>query len=247
MATIELVAAPARSPRRGGIRDIATFVSNARLGATETVAFISKGCTFPQTAPGLCYGEQTSNLKAGVGVDTINGIGAPFAQYAGVECFISADSSADYSQRALGLLHEGEYRGLESRLAAWAEAGTSIGASTDIVEAIAGLENRMDQDYPGQGVIILNRGDAVRASAAGAIWGWTGVDTVPTTVNGTPVLATSSATWTTASAVGAITVLRSETNTFPGMDHTTNMDWQIAEAVYAILVDCEYRIQTAIG
>jgi len=244
MATTELVAAPARQTRQGGIRSVATFVTTTRLGATEAVSFLSDGCTFPQPAIGLCYGEVVEDDKTSTGIDTIDAISEPFALYAGVECGIVEGSSADYAERARNLLEGGVDRVLEERLATWAAGGTALTAGSSLTDALAIVDNALDDDYPGQGVILMNRGDAVRASAEGSL-DWS-LDGTPTTVNGTPVIASSRVDAGAVLGVGAITVLHTNVETFPGVDFRTNRDWQVAESVYAIIVDCELRVVSAV-
>src|SRR5687768_4219726 len=126
MAVQVTVAAPARQARLGGIRQAATWVTNARVGAAEALTYISNGCTFPEPAIGLCFGETVVDEKTGVGIDHYNAIGEPFALYGGVQCFIGPDS--DFVQRARDVLIQGEDRVIEQRLYTWAAAGTALTA-----------------------------------------------------------------------------------------------------------------------
>jgi hypothetical protein len=237
MAVQVPVAAPARQTRLGGIRAAATWVTNARIGAAEGVVYVSDGCTFPLPAIGLCFGETVVTEKDGVGLDQFTGVGEPFALYGGVACFIGPDS--DFPERARNILIQGEDRAIEDRLEAWAAGGTPLTA-TDIVDAIASVEQEADQNYLGRPIILMSRADAVRAAAAMAIE--YGIDGLPYTVNGTPVVASGSVTTGALAAIGAVTVLRSEIGDIGTFDHTLNTEWAVAEAVYSIIVDCDFRV-----
>lgn len=240
MATRELVEAPARGTRRGGIKDVASFVNNDRIGATDLVSFLSDGCTFPLPAIGLCYGEVVAEEKTSTGIDIIDGL-PPFALYAGVECYIAPDS--DNAERARSLLEQGEDRPLEQKVMEWANGGAPLVAGTSVTAAIANVEQAMDQQYPGVGVIMLSRGDAVLAGAQGSIE--TSADGKLTTVLGTPVIASGWLPRGTAYGVGAITVLKSDVASVDTIDHRTNREWSVAEAVYSIIIDCAFRVHAA--
>lgn len=239
MAVQVVVAAPARQARLGGLRAAAQWVENQRLGAAETVVYQSDGCTFPMEAIGLCYTQNgTDDEKSGVGIDIVEAIDEPFALYGGVECYIGPDDE-DFVTRARTILRDGEDRALETRLGQWAVAGTALSEVPDIVEAIAALEEYADDHYVGRPVLLMSRADAVRAGAALAIQ--YGIDGLPYTVNGTPVVASAMFTTGEPAVVGAVTILRSAVNDIDTVDHVNNTRWAVAEAVYSILVDCEFR------
>jgi hypothetical protein len=241
MAVQVSVAAPARQTRLGGIRAAATWVTNARIGAAEGVVYVSDGCSFPQPAIGLCFGETVVAEKSGVGIDQYSGIGEPFALYGGVECFIGPDS--DFPDRARNILIQGEDRAIEARLATWAAAGTSV-TGGNIAASIAAVEQEADQDYLGRPIILMSRANAVLAAAAQAIE--YGIDGLPYTVNGTPVVASGAITANAIYAVGAVTVLRSDVETIDTINHTVNTEWAVAEAVYSVIVDCNFRIYATV-
>ena len=241
MALALPVTAPVRPDRLGGIRSVASWVTDARIGAAETVVFQSDGCVFPQLAIGLCYGETTVTEKAGVGITNVAGIGAPFAMYGGIKCFLGPDS--DLAERAMNVLVDGEDRMIEDRLEAYATGGLALAAGTTLVGAVATVEQALDDTYIGQGYLLMSRGDAVRARAQGAIID-PGLNSVPTTINGTPVVASGRVAAGTVYGLGATTVLRSPITTVEVIDPKSNDEWQIAEAVYAIVVDCTYRVKS---
>ena len=241
MALALPVTAPVRPNRLGGIRQVASWVEEARIGAAETVIFQSDGCTFPVGAPGLCFGEVVAPDKAGVGIFNQAGIGAPFGMYGGVKCFVGPDS--DLEERARNILVDGEDRMIEDRLEAYATGGTALAAGTTLVGAVAIVEQDMDDKYLGQGYLLMSRSDAVRARAQQAIID-PGLGNLPTTINGTPVVASGRITAGTVYGLGATTVLRSPVTTVEVIDPRSNDEWQIAEAVYAIVVDCAYRVKS---
>lgn len=241
MALALQVDAPVRPPRLGGIRAVATFVENARIGAAETVVYMSDSCTFPVGAPGLCYGEVVAPDKTTVGITNQVGIGAPFAMYGGVKCFIGPDS--DLEERARRILVDGEDRMIEDRLETYAAAGTALAAGTTLVGAVALIEQDMDDKYLGRGYLLMARSDAVRARAQGALID-PGLEPFPTTINGTPVVASGRVAPGTVYGLGATTVLRSPVQQMVTLDYRSNDEWQIAEAVYALVVDCAYRVKS---
>lgn len=244
MPVLVPVAAPVRQARLGGIRTVATWVENARIGMADGVVYQTNGCTFPALAIGLCFGETTVTPKASVGIDEFEGISKPFALYAGVECFIGPDSDQD--ERARRLLAEGEDRNIEFRIADWADAATALTPATGgIAGSISRLEQHADNNYIGRPVIFMSRSNAVLASAAHVLE--YGIDGLPYTVNGTPVVASGRIPDTNISITGAVGILRSPLNEIRTVSPTTNKDWAIAEAVYAITVDCNYRSTTTIG
>lgn len=238
MAVQVTVAAPARQKRLGGIRSAATWVTNERIGAAEGVVYVSDGCTFPQPAIGLCYGETVVTEKDGVGIDHFTGIGEPFALYGGVACFIGPDS--DFDDRARNILVQGEDRLIEGRLADWAAGGTELTAPTTLDGLLAAIENHADANYLGRPILLANRGDVVNAASKMLVE--YGIDGLPYTVNGTPVVASGMIDPGFVAAVGAVTVLRSNVEAIQTFDHTLNTEWAVAEAVYSLIVDCNYRV-----
>ena len=238
MAVLVPVAAPARQARLGGIRSVATWVTNARIGAAEGVVYVSDGCSFPLPAIGLCFGETVVTEKTGEGIDQYNGIGEPFALYGGVECFIGPDN--DFPERARRILEQGEDRAIEGRLATWAAGGTELTTPTTIDGVLAALEDHADANYLGRPIILANRGDVVNAASKMLVE--YGIDGLPYTVNGTPVVASGMIPKGFAAAVGAVTVLRSEVGDIDTINHTNNTEWAVAEAVYSVVVDCDYRV-----
>lgn len=238
-----LVTAPVRVERTGGIRQAATFREETRLAASEAVVFQSDGCTFPQISEHLCYaGEVTPDEKTYDSINNIDGIAPPFALYAGTACYLGPDP--DQAERSRRTLEGGEDRELEDRLSEWASAGTNVGDSTDLVDALARIEQDLDDNYVSQGVIMVSRGDAVRLDAAGALH--TNLDGSIVTINGTPVIASGRHSSGTILGVGAITVIHDTIAQYDVVNPETNTRFAIAERVYAIAVDCLYRVYSTV-
>lgn len=243
MAITQTVTGPTRTDRTGGVETVAEFEDTDRLGYTETLSWVSDPCTFPKNAIGLCWEDpEADDAKSGESVDIETAIGSPFALYGGVECWLGPDG--DFDERARAILDQGTGRAIEARIAAWAAGGTALAESGDLVQALAAVDNDLDDGYVGRGVIFLNRGDAVLLDAAGALQRTlSGIETI----NGTPVVSTSKVPAGTIYSLGAIKVLQTAIIAHNVTHHTTNVEMSIAERVNAILVDCSYRVAATVA
>lgn len=242
------VTTPARTPRRGGILSVVPTIQVDRIGAASAVVWDAHLCSRMQDAPGLCWGFDTgATVKDDFDTPEWATTGEPFGGYFGVECFLN---TTDYEALAREGLEQAEafYIEREMQLQDFV-SGTAInlGASTSIVEAIANAEVYADTHYRdlapvvevgynGRPIIWLNRGDAVRAAAAFAIFPDREGNLV--TANGTPVVASGEflkgQVWVSGQAFlfeSAITVSRA-------ILPTTNREMAIAERVYALGFDC---------
>lgn len=169
----------------------------------------------------------------------------PFAKYAGVKCWLGGDQIGDsYLEQARKLLAAGEDRAVEERLVEWAEAGSGPAPVATLVDAVADAVNAADGDYVGEPLVIMNRGDAERAFAAGVLERDGGRLVTGT---GVSVLATSAATVGTVSVIGWPTVWASAVVAHPANDLRRNEALAIAERVYEIGVDCDYRAVVTVG
>ena len=229
------VSPPQRKPRKGGIKAVTgEFVTTERLGAGAGIEWISEGCEFPKAAPGLCFvPNPITDDKEFEGIE--HGAGPIFGLYAGVQCFLGPNS--DYDERARRLLEHGEARGVEEVLWEWAVANAVPEATTSLVDAIAKADETADTFYVGQPVLVMSRRVAVWAKSVKALHG--DEDGNLWSANGTPVIATGSATDTALFVIGWPTVYASEFTTINAIDHTLNQEMAIAERIYAIAVDCE--------
>lgn len=233
------VAPPARSPRKGGLLSVAEVREGVTgLAASTNVQFMSEPCDIQFNDAGFCYSTIAGTDKTFAGVDPGVGVVPNFALYYGVECWISDDM--DFDRRANAALDASEGRAIETKFNTWLLTATSTTATT-LVEAIALADQRGDADYIGQYLLHLNRGDAVRAYALGAIdadrdgnlW----------TPNGTPVVTSSSYTAGSVYLSGAVTVLRSAVTSVRTEALADNLAQALAERVYAIIVDCDFAHQ----
>lgn len=234
-----LIEPPVRAPRVGGIGSVATFRPNSRLGVTGNAVFISDGCTFPQISEHLCYvGEDDPADKEFEGVVIDDAIGAPFPLYGAVGCFIGPDE--DYEARARAVLELGRDRALEEQLGTWAAGGTALAAGADVKLAIGRVEQALDDDYIGRGVILMSRFDTAGADLEHREGSY------PVTVNGTPVIASGRIAPGTVYGLGAITVEQSAMVERRTYDLPNNKSYALAEQVFVIAVDCEFRVKSAI-
>jgi len=234
------VTAPARVAREGGLADVAEFRLNDRLGAAEGLVFQSDGCTFPRSEPNRCIAETPPADKTFDGIEIEGAIGAPFTLYSAVACYAGPDP--DFAERARRLLDEGRDRPLEDALETWASAGTALPNGGDVVGAVAAVEQELDSNYLGRGVLLMSRADAVRADAAGIV---EKVGDQIQTINGTPVIASGMVTPGTVYGLGSITVEHSSVIGRDIVHPTTNKHFALAEASFAVLVDCEFRVKSA--
>lgn len=256
MVLVTRVAPPARKPRSGGIKDIVgSFILEERLTATEKVAWEDSGCGLPELTQAGCF-DTTFELvegevpdKTASGISVVDGIAPPFAQYAGVECYLGGDNDGPtYSEQAERLLEQGEDRRIEQVLWDWALATgtTALTDAADIVAAIGAVEEYADENYVGQPVIILSRATAVAAFAAGAIERDSGR---LVTANGNPVLATGAVPddeQGEVAAVGWPAVYASQMRSYIAPNLRLNRSLGLAERAYAIGVDCAFRVTVGI-
>ena len=234
----QLVQAPTRQPRLGGIKQIVgEFISEERLGITP-IAWEDSGCGLPKQTRATCYDEVVPIAdKEFEGVDGLTSIAPAFAQYAGVECFIGGDSvGASYTEQARTLLEQGEDRMVEQVLWDWiSDAAAQTAASP--AEAIAAVEQKADQEYVGRPVIVMSRATADAAFAAGALARENGSLVTP---HGNPVLASGSVTDGAVAAIGQPAVYATAIRSAIATNKGSNLTAAIAERVYAIGVDCNY-------
>jgi hypothetical protein len=237
--TIE-IQPPVRTDREGGIRDVATFRSNDRLAVAEAVVFQSDGCTFPDTEELRCIAATPPADKTYDGITIDDGIDAPFTMFAGVACVAGPDP--DEKERARRIFDSGQDRELENQLEAWATGGTALTNGGSVIGAIKRVEQAIDDQYIARGNILMSRADALEAAAGGAI---EITDGVLKTKLGTPVIASGRVALGTVYGLGAIVVEHTEVLEREVLDPTTNTQYALAEAVFVIAVDCEYRVKSS--
>lgn len=241
MAQVQQVTAPQRKPRVGGIKDVSgPFVVEQRLAAVTDIVWEGSDCgvELSETRAG-CYDLVTPAAnKEATGVDQFAGIGPSFARYAGVECFIGGDQDGpSFEAQATARLEAAEDRTVEAKLMEWALGGTPI-AAVGIAAAIANLEQAADAGYIGQPVLLMSRAMADLAYAADVLTRENGRLISP---NGTPVVASGAIEGPEIAITGWPTVYASPIVSARGIAWGTNLDMALAERLYAIGIDCEFR------
>lgn len=235
------VAPPRREPRKGGLKSVVgPFRPNNDLGRSGVLQYDADVSTAVVGTVQLCYGPALGALpeKTGQGFDSGAQVGDVFGGYIGVECFLHPDNDDDARvRRALEL---GESRFIEERLWVWLNAAANT-AATSLLNAISAADEHADDNYLARPVLHMNRGDAVLAAAAGALSPNPVDDGKLWTPNGTPVVASGAYTAGTVAVSGDISVEASEVYVRPGDDLTHNTRLVIAERVYGLLVDADYR------
>lgn len=234
--------APVRTPRVGGLSSVVgPYRDNPRLGVGGRVQFDPEQCGVTFGAVALCYneGDPAQEEKTGAGIGAGLSISDNFGGYTGVQCYLNGEIET-YGPMARAQLEAGQDRFLESRLFAWFSTGPQS-TVTSLADAIANADAQADIEYIGRPIMHLNRGDAVRAvgegllvtgsSGSGEIW----------TPNGTPVVSSARYESNAVAVSGAVAVEQSGIRVFEGLNITENTMLAIAERVYALLVDCEYR------
>ena len=234
------VAPPTRAPREGGLFTAADERSNERLAISDNLVFQSDGCTFPRTEVQRCVAETPPPDKTFDGIELENSIGTPFILYAGVACY--AGPEPDFDERARAILDQGRERMFEDALETWGAGATALANGGSVTGAVALVEQELDANYLGRGIILMSRADAIRADAEGVLHK---VGDQLQTINGTPVVASGSVTPGTVYGFGAITVESSSVKVVDVIGHQDNTHYAVAESAHAILVDCTFRTKSA--
>lgn len=242
----QMVTAPQRQARVGGIKSVVNFTPEPRLGMQQNFAWEDSGCGFPNDTRAGCYDDVVAAVaKTFDGVEEYGIITPPFAQYVGVSCYIGGDAdSATYEQQAKDKLAATEDRKVEEVLGGWAAASTATADVTDLVGALAAAEDHADQNYVGRPYVLLNRGDAVQLKSKGVLE--VAEDGKIRTANGNEVISSGRFPVNTVSAVGAIGVYVGPEVSATAPDLENNLNVALAERVYAVGVDCGYRFTATV-
>jgi hypothetical protein len=235
--TIE-IQPPTRAERVGGLTQAAEFRPEPRLAMAEGVTFQSDGCDFPDTEELRCYTADVED-KTFAGIDLLDGIGAPITLYAGVKCFMGPDP--DMQERARRTLDQGRDRVLEEYLGTWAAGATAIPGAGGVQAALARVEQELDDNYIGRGTILMSRQDAILLGAL-----QTDLPEIITRV-GSRVIASGKIAPGTIYGLGQVLVLHGSRNEVFTNHPRTNTLWALAEEVFAIAVDCNFRTKSAIA
>lgn len=239
----ELVTAPARTARVGGVKSVIPFVDEPRLtvslgsgglvwedsGCDPSVHFHRAGCYDDSGAP--------TGAKTPEGITAYTTLDDPFLLYKGVECFIGGDSEGDsYETQATANLEAVESIGIEKWIST--RLGTPVAVAGDVKRAIAYLERDARAKYLYRPIIWLAVDDATMAAAAGMI---EEKDGALQTKLGTPVIASAEFDDGFAAVTGAAAVYVSPVRAYLGLQKTDNLAMAIAERAYAVGIDCGYR------
>lgn len=234
--------APTRADRLGGLSHVAEFIERNEIGVAEDFVFQSEGCAFPQLEAARCFVEDVPDKQFG-GIFVNNSITDLFTIYAGVRCFAGPES--DHEERASRALRDGRDRVLESQLGLWLAGATVLAAGGTVTGALAEVEQALDSQYVGRGVIVMSRADAIRAHSTGGLV--PGPNGTAHTINGTPVLASGMIASGQVHGTGAITVTHTSTFNRDVIVHRKNLHDALAEAQFVISVDCEFRVKSSTG
>ena len=136
MANLLNVEKPTTEARPTGLKSVVGFTTNDRLGAAEGIEWEAAECGFPSQTRAGCMTEDdfAQADKSFGGISTFEGISKPFAQYAGVACWLGDD----FAPQAEAKLLAGEERLVEEKLWEWAAVGAA--AATSALDVIAELE-----------------------------------------------------------------------------------------------------------
>lgn len=240
------VQAPPRQPRIGGLSAVIDgYIDEPRLAVLQGgLAWedVDCGAALSETKAG-CYDTVTAAVdKDGEGIAQFTSIVDPFARYSGVQCFIGGDNDGEsYRARAERKLEGLQDRAVEAVLWDWVTGATTGVFRGTLVERIAAAEEYADKNYEGRPILVLSRAAALLAFAAGAlVW----LDGKLVTGNHTPVLATGEvpdAEEGNVGIIGGLAVYASSVVSRTGIDHRSNVELAIAERLYTLGVDCDFR------
>lgn len=246
------VEVPAPERKTGGVLDsvrVIDVTGHALLGAeyqTDACNTLNEwlsNCTtvYPPGCDPL--GTPVTEKKDFDNLDLVEG--DPFALYNGVRCLIPAQRTNEYEARARASLELKESRGVEKYLTGLlnglATGGSEpVYAATSVVDAVAHLEQWLDDTYGGQGFIEMSRHTAILASAANIIVA--GLDGRMTTTIGTPVIL-GVGDESTLFASGQIALLRGPIGVYSAgeqmlADGTCAPARTLAERSYVPLIEC---------
>lgn len=221
---------------------VVTFVEQL---AAENVGQMTASHAFTGgTTPAIAVATTTPGVavvnKAGDGLAPGTGVIPNFGAYVGVECWIG-QTMDEYGPRARAHLESVQDRAVEAALWTWLNAAPNVNATAaagGLAEAIALAEQHADSNYVGEPIIHISRHDALRAGvispapvADGVLW----------TPNGTPIVASGRYTSGTVAVSGAIGGEQSPIRVSEGLDVTHNTMLAIAERIFGLTVDCDYR------
>lgn len=238
MANLLNISPPAADPRLNRLKSVAgAFAEMPRLGASEGFEWESPECGLPgRTKAGCLTADPTVAAdKEFDGVLEFQSIGKPFAQYAGVSCWMNGgDGYVDAAKRKL---ENGEEDLVEAVLWDWAKAAPSPGSAASVAEAVGAAEQQAAASYAFRPTLLIGTANALTALAAGVL---VRKDGKLITALGTPVVVSPYFTGGVA-IVGSIIVNRTPIVATAEAEYEKNTASAIAEATYAVGVHCNFR------
>lgn len=239
-----LVAAPQRRPYQGGLLSVANVIDSADPHIAQGVEYDSLACAMPVPAPGLCWSTITfadGTTKDDVSAPVTTQAQMTFALYAAVECFAYAGD--DYDQQARDLLTNGETVGVEAAFYdQYLSKLTPVTApSANVVSAVGLAEQLLGAQYPGLGLIHMNRYVTNLAASAFVVGGGLTAQETPVANGAGYVDALTALAVTEQSelfATGQVTIWRSPIQVTKVTEPTLNTTLAIAERIYSLSVDC---------
>lgn len=240
---VQTVTAPTRQPRERGLKSIAEFDEDARIGASEVLAYEALPCGLPQGTVALCWEDLGARVpKDGTDAGWGESIFPPFAQYAGASCYINDDDN--FAEQARMVLEGGEEDLIVEKIDAWVTAeGTALTAQASATLALAEVEEALRDGYRGRGTILVSAYTATLLDAGGAL---KQKDGEIMTVTGSRVGIVAGVPKTGVIGMGAIKVVHSPMREYQAADHRANLDLAIAERIYTVLVDCDFAVRAAV-
>lgn len=242
------VEVPAPEPKTGGALDtirVIDVTGHALLGAE----YLTDACTTLNEWLSNCAAEYPPGCEGGPlptvtkdfdNLDLVQG--NPFALYNGIRCEGPGQAVNALEARAKASLELKESRGVEKFLTGLLDglSGSAVHAATSIVDAVAYLEDWLDDNYGGKGYIEMSRHTAVLACNAQIIG--PGLDGRMSTCGGTPVIL-GIGDKTKLFASGQITLLRGPISVFSVgemnlADGSCAPARTLAERSYVPLVEC---------
>lgn len=239
---VQTVTAPTRLPREFGLKSVAEFDEDNRVGANQDVTYQALPCGLPQGTVALCWEDLGTRVaKTGTDAGWDQAIFDPFIQYAGASCFITPDD--DFAEQARMTLEFGEEDAIVDKIADWSIAsGTDLGEFATANIALAEVEEGLRTGYRGRGTILMSAYTAMVLNP-----GLVSDGDYKVTPTGSRVGIVPGAPRLAIFGVGAIKVLRSPLREFQAPDLNGNVHLAIAERVYTALVDCNFAAYATIA
>lgn len=265
MASALTVPVPLRRAPLGGLLSVANVIDTDDPHILQGVQYVPEGCEFPLLTPGSCWAtvnppdvpdpEDPEGPDISATEKTFDGIPpAPtptsFVLHAAVECYTGPDN--DFLQRADRILSLGESFAIEQVLFSILNVPAAIGPETGLPAAIARVEQWLGANYPGLGLLHLDRR---QASLAGSNWSIQRSGSTLATVQGLPVVngsgyGTDTGAVRTPSTIfgsGQVNIWRGPTSRNQTINPAFNTELALVERAYAFTIDCNAIVKVTVA